>query len=42
MEDVVWEREKWGLVEGEKDEFESGKPNKEEGCGGTKVKGREV
>jgi len=30
------------MVEGEKDEFESSKPNEEEGGGGTKVEGREV
>jgi len=33
---------KRALVEGEKEEFESGKPNKEEGGGATKVEGREV
>ena len=30
------------MVEGEKNEFESAKPNKEEGGGATQVEGREV
>lgn len=42
MEDIVWEREKRRLIEGKKDEFESGEPNKEEGCGATKVEGIEI
>lgn len=40
-EEDVWGREKWALVEGEKKEFESGEPNKEEGGGATEVEGSE-